>query len=176
MKRALIVSLLLPPLLIGAVLGAVAVFDGGTEEAIPAVSATPSESPSPTPSPTAEPTDEPSPSPTPKVCADNPDPATDENVQVDSPSPGDEVASPVYVSGRVAAFEAVFQITIYDASGAVIADQSGLSELGQELSPFSEDVLFSVAVPTPACLWVYELSAADGTQIHIAQVPITLKP
>lgn len=51
-----------------------------------------------------------------------------------------------------------------------------MSAEGQTLSPFSEDVTFSVGAPTSACLWVYEASARDGSPIHVGQVPVLLQP
>jgi len=71
------------------------------------------------------------------VCAPNPAPATPDFNQVDTPTAGQAVSSPVTVSGRILAFEAVFQVTIYDASGNTIAHVTGMSANGTELSPFS---------------------------------------
>jgi hypothetical protein len=110
------------------------------------------------------------------VCRDNPDPANDDEVQVEAPLGGDPVTSPVTVRGEVAAFEATFKITIYDAAGATIADVTGMSSEGQTLAPFSEDVPFSVSQETDACLWVYESSARDGSPTNVVQVPIRLQP
>ncbi len=110
------------------------------------------------------------------VCLNNPSPATADVVRVDTPSSGDLVMSPVTVSGQIAAFEATFRITIFDATGSQIADQIGMSAEGQVLSAFSEDVTFSVSDETPACLWVYENSAQNGEPIHVIQVPIRLEP
>ena len=56
----------------------------------------------------------------------------------------------------------MFQITIYDAQGNEIVDQFAMSNEGQTLAPFSESVPFTVTQATPACLWVYEISAQDG--------------
>ncbi|HEV8573715.1 MAG TPA: Gmad2 immunoglobulin-like domain-containing protein [Dehalococcoidia bacterium] len=110
------------------------------------------------------------------VCAENPDPANDEQVQVDEPLGGDPVSSPLTVRGRVAAFEATFQITIFDASGKVLGDTQGMSSEGQTLAPFEEEITFSVTQETPACLWVYEKSARDGASIHVLQTPVRLVP
>jgi len=116
-------------------------------------------------------------SPTPnEVCAENPDPATDDLNRVDSPSPGDTVSSPITVSGEIAAFEAAFRITIFDADGEIIADETGMSAEGQTLAPFTEYVPFSVDEETPACIWVYENSARDGEPVNVVQVPVTLEP
>ena len=121
-----------------------------------------------------EPTDTPNALAT--VCADNPDPANDEQVQVDEPLGGDPITSPVTVRGMVAAFEATFKITIYDATGATLADVTGMSLEGQTLAPFEEEVPFTVTQETPACLWVYESSAMDGQPIHVIQIPVRLQP
>jgi hypothetical protein len=110
------------------------------------------------------------------VCAPNPDPGEPETVVVDTPSDEDEVTSPVTVSGSFAVFEAQFNITIYDADGSVIADVPGHTAEAFILSPFSEDVEFSVDEPTEACLWVYDASERDGSPIDVVQVPLTLLP
>jgi Immunoglobulin-like domain of bacterial spore germination len=118
----------------------------------------------------------PTPTAAPSVCQPNPDPAPAGVAVVDSPAAGDSVTSPVTVSGRFLAFEAQFNITIFDAAGAKIVDAPAHSEEGQVLSPFSLDVPFSVTVATPACIWVYDLSAADGSIIDVVQIPVTLEP
>jgi hypothetical protein len=110
------------------------------------------------------------------VCRENPDPANDSLVQVDEPLGGDPVTSPVQVRGRVAAFEATFRVTIFDAAGTTIADVTGMSSEGQTLAPFEVEVPFTVTQETPACLWVYEASARDGQPIHVLQTPIRLQP
>jgi hypothetical protein len=117
------------------------------------------------------------PSPIANVCQTNPNPATSAQTVVNQPASGDQVTSPLTVSGQIAAFEAQFNIAIKDASGADIASQPGHSQEGQMLSPFSESVPFTVATQTPACLWVFDISNADGvTPTQVVQVPITLVP
>jgi len=125
------------------------------------------------PEPTAQ-----SPTPTgqPDVCQPNPDAASADVADVTSPSAGDSVTSPVTISGQIVAFEAQFKITIFDAAGGKIADVPARSAEGQVLSPFSEDVFFSVTEETPACIWVYDLSEADGSIIDVVQIPVTLEP
>ena len=110
------------------------------------------------------------------VCAENPDPATNDFNQVDIPNARDSVASPITVQGRVLAFEATFRITIFDAAGNTIADETAMSAEGQTLAPFRTDVPFSVSEETPACMWVYESSARDGSPIHVRQIPLVLLP
>ncbi len=112
------------------------------------------------------------------VCQPNPDPATPEFQVIDQPSAGDTVTSPVTISGRVVAFEAVFQVTIFDADGNTLVDTFGMSQQTEvgELAPFSIDVLFDVDESALACIWVYEESAMDGSRINVGQIPVTLSP
>lgn len=115
-------------------------------------------------------------SPADNVCGVNPDPADATTNVVDSPAPGDEITSPVEVTGQIAAFEATFRIALYGATGAEIVDVQGTSIEGQTLAPYSESVEFTVTEETPACLWVYEASAMDGRSINVVQVPVVLLP
>lgn len=117
-------------------------------------------------------------SPTPvSVCGTNPDPATPSDAVITAPAANDQVTSPLMVSGTIAAFEAVFQISIKDAAGNDIATQQGMSSEGQTLAPFGESVPFSVTAATPACVWVFQISAMDGvTPVNITQIPVTLAP
>ena len=112
----------------------------------------------------------------PEVCQPNPAPATPDLLVVDEPNAGDTVTSPVTISGQVLAFEAQFNITIFDSAGTTLADVSGTSAEGQILAPFSEDVSFSVTEETPACIWVYDVSEADGSPVQVGQIPVTLSP
>ncbi len=114
----------------------------------------------------------------PDVCQPNPDPATSEFQVIDQPSADDAVTSPVTISGRIVANEATFQVTIFDAAGNTLVDASGMNQQTEvgELASFSIDVPFDVDEPTPACIWVYEASAMDGSSINVGQIPVTLSP
>lgn len=109
-------------------------------------------------------------------CPENPDPASEEVVVIDTPQPGDVVSSPLVIAGAAAAFEAVIQITVLDADGNELIDQSDLTEDGQTLSPFDVTLSFVVEQATEACLQVYSYSARDGSRTNIAQVPLLLSP
>ena len=111
------------------------------------------------------------------VCATNPDPATPDINTVTFPAPGDVLTSPIQITGQIAVFEAQFNITIYDAQGNVIADEPAMSNEGQTLAPFSVSVPFTVTAPTAACIWVYDISNADGVSLQdVVQIPVTLQP
>ena len=123
-------------------------------------------------------TGSPVPTPFPDVCLPNPDPATSAFYILDRPAPSSEVTSPVTVSGQVNYFEARYQIAIYDASGAPIVETFGTAQQPDigVIGPFSHDVAFAVSELTPACLWVYEQSAQDGSPVHVGQSPLVLLP
>jgi len=139
---------------------------------------TPSLSPSPSASPTPSLSPSPSPTPFPDVCLPNPDPATSEFQIIETPAPLTEVTSPVTVSGQVNAFEGTYQIAIFDADGTPLVETFGTAQqpdLGV-LGPFSSDLTFIVTEPTPACIWVFEESARDGSPINVGQIPVVLLP
>jgi len=143
----------------------------------PSASVTSTPHASATTAPTATVAHTATPSPIANVCQTNPNPATSAQTVVSLPQSGDQVTSPLAVSGQIAAFEAQFNIAIKDAAGNDIATQPGHPQQGQTLSPFNESVPFTVATQTPACLWVFDISNADGvTPTQVAQVPITLMP
>ena len=151
--------------------------DGATPapDGAPTPAVTESEEETPTPAETRSPGETPTP---PNVCEPNPDPATPEFQVIDQPSEGDTVTSPVTISGLVLAFEATYQIGIFDADGNPIVETFGTAGPGEAgvLAPFSIDVAFDVDEATPACIWVYEASARDGSRIHVGQIPVTLSP
>jgi hypothetical protein len=135
--------------------------------ALPAPTVTPA-GPSPTPASTA----------VPNVCKANPSPVNpaDPNIIVRSPEPGTVVTSPLLITGLARVFEAQFNVTLYGELGGVIAETTGMAEQGQELSPFEVELTFAVGREQPACLWVFALSAEDGSRIDVVQVPIALAP
>ena len=122
-----------------------------------------------TPSPAPE-------TPIANVCQPNPAPGTPQTIQVDSPEPLTKHQGKVTVVGKIAAFEATFKIRIFDANGAVISGATAMSAEGQVLSPFSQEVFAQVLSEQPACVWVYEESAIDGSPTNVAQVPVVMKP
>ena len=123
-----------------------------------------------TPTPTTTPTT------VSNVCLPNPDPVTPNVLVIETPRPGDEVRSPFPVTGRIAAFEATFRIELFDSKGRTISEMAGISLGGQTLSRFAERVTFPQTAVGPACLWVFERSARDGSPIHVGQVPLILLP
>ena len=167
-------KLLVAPLL--ALLALLFACDNGGDVGDTGGDVTPGTTPGVTVSP--EPQTTPTPTPAADVCQTNPDPATPEFQVIDEPGLEDSVTSPIAISGRILAFEGTYQIGIFDAAGDPIVETFGTAagmEVG-ELAPFSVTVGFNVDEPTPACLWVYEASARDGSPIHVGQIPVTLLP
>lgn len=110
-------------------------------------------------------------------CQSNPDPvdASDPSIIVTAPASGATVTSPVHVAGQARVFEATVSLTLFDANGDEITSTTTNAAEGQVLSAFSTDVSFSVTSDTPACLWVFESSAKDGSPVNVVQVPLTLR-
>ena len=154
--------------------------DNGGDGATPAPDGAPTPAASDSENGTPTPTETPAGTATaePEVCQPNPDPVTPKFQVIDQPSADDTVTSPVTISGQVLAFEATYQIGIFDAAGNLIVETFGTAGPGEagELAPFSIDVSFDVDEATPACIWVYEASAMDGSSIHVGQIPVTLSP
>jgi hypothetical protein len=112
------------------------------------------------------------------VCQSNPSPvdAADPSIIVTAPATNAAVTSPIHVTGQARVFEAAVSLTLFDAAGDEIVSTTTMAAEGQTLSPFSTDVAFSVTSDTPACLWVFESSAQDGSPINVVQIPISLRP
>ncbi|GIW13587.1 MAG: hypothetical protein KatS3mg062_1026 [Tepidiforma sp.] len=86
------------------------------------------------------------------------------------------VTSPLTVTGMVAAFEAQFEAELLDGAQNQLASVHGMSQQGQQLSPFTVTLNFSVTAPTPGCLRIYQYSPADGSMTKVVQVPLVLMP
>jgi hypothetical protein len=173
MKRLLLIALIIPALLI------IACGDDGEESppnGNPAATQSVHPNDEPTPgddTPAVEPATE---TPIANVCQPNPSPGTPQTVQIDTPAPFSKHRAKLTVTGKIAAPEATFKIRIFDGNGAVISGAGAMSAEGQVLSPFSQEVLAAVAEEQPACIWVYEESAQDGSPTNVAQVPVVIQP
>lgn len=113
------------------------------------------------------------------ACGANPGPPDSAYpaIVVSAPAAGASSTSPLVVSGQARVFEAVVSLALKDGTGATIVAATTQAQAGAPaLAPFSTSISFSVAAVTPACLWVFEASARDGSPINIVQVPLTLLP
>jgi hypothetical protein len=151
--------------------------------------------PTPTSAPvlTPEVTPEPSPTPTavPNVCPENPDPAGPDIMVLEEPQQDDALTSPAHVRGwglGIGFEDAGVQVVIYDSTGEPVAEvrvpplsaegriPPSTMEVGEFSAPFAADVAFQTVLPQPGCVQVFELSAADGSPIHLVQIPVLLEP
>jgi hypothetical protein len=150
--------------------------------------------PSPTTAPVLTPavaaTVNPTPTSVPNVCPENPDPAGPEIMVVEEPRKNDALTSPAHVRGWGAGIgfeKAGVRVAIYDATGEPVAQAKAppLSAegrippptltVGEFSAPFAADIAFRTIVDQPGCVRVFELSAADGSPIHVVQVPVLLQ-
>lgn len=151
--------------------------------------------PTPTPAsvltPAVTATPSPTPTPVPNVCPENPDPASPDIMVVEEPGENDTLTSPAHVRGWGAGIgfeDAGVQVAIYDATGEPVAEvrvpplspegriPPSTIEVGEFSAPFAADITFSTIVEQPGCVEVFELSAADGSPIHVVQIPVLLMP
>jgi len=151
--------------------------------------------PTPTSAPVLTPEVTPTPSPTPtavpNVCPENPDPAGPDIMVLEEPQQDDALTSPAHVRGwglGIGFEDAGVQVVIYDATGEPVAEvrvpplspegriPPSTIEVGEFSAPFAADVTFQTVLPQPGCVQVFELSAADGSPIHVVQIPVLLQP
>lgn len=128
----------------------------------------PSGSPTTPASPTAEPTVEPSPSP-----SDGAKPA----IVVRTPVAGDEVVSPLTVSGTADVFEGTVSIRILDANGQELAATFATATCGSGCrGKYTEEVFFFTEGRQDGTIEVFESSAEDGSPLNLVRVPVVLVP
>jgi immunoglobulin-like protein involved in spore germination len=112
-----------------------------------------------------------------EACPPNPSPPdpADPSIIVDTPVSGQQITSPVLISGQARVFEAVVSITIAQG-GKPIVETTTMAAEGQVLSPFSVQVPFMLAgdvTEGSGCIRVFESSAKDGSPINVVQIPVT---
>jgi Immunoglobulin-like domain of bacterial spore germination/Sporulation and spore germination len=96
-------------------------------------------------------------------------------ILVQTPGIGERVSSPVHISGTADVFEAVVSIAILDQHGKVIASTFTMATCGTGCrGTWETDVDYDVASTQPGTIRVYEVSAMDGSEIHVVNIPVTL--
>jgi len=152
---------------------------------------TPTATPPPVLTPVVTATPTPTPTAVVNVCPENPDPAGPEIMVVEEPQEDDVLTSPAHVRGWGAGIgfeDAGVRVAIYDATGEPVAERAApplasegripppTLEVTEFSAPFAADIAFRTIAAQPGCVEVFELSAADGSPIHVVQVPVLLKP
>ncbi len=98
-------------------------------------------------------------------------------IVVQTPRAGDEVVSPVTVSGSANVFEATVAIAIFDDDGQQLAATFATASCGSGCrGTYTAEVAFFVEERQDATIEVFEESAEDGTAINVVRVPVVLVP
>jgi len=98
-------------------------------------------------------------------------------ILVELPAPGDEVPSPLNLSGTANTFEATFQAEVVDGSGRVVGERFVTATSGSGTrGTYSAKLPFTVDSSGPGKLVVFELSAEDGSRTHEIEIPLELIP
>jgi len=96
-------------------------------------------------------------------------------ILVEHPLPDGRVTSPLHVTGTADAFEATFEYELKDSVGVVLAKGFTTASTGNGTrGTFELSVPFTVDHAQDGTLVVYESSAADGSRIHIREIPLRL--
>jgi hypothetical protein len=74
-------------------------------------------------------------------------------------------------------FEAVVSIAILDEHGRTVASTFTMATCGTGCrGSYATDVRYHVDTRQPGTLRVYEVSAKDGSPIHVVEIPVILTP
>jgi hypothetical protein len=96
-------------------------------------------------------------------------------ILVESPLPFAEVTSPLQIIGTANTFEATFQVNVTDADGLIVYDDFAMATAGNGTrGTFDITVSFDIARPGIGSVIVFELSAEDGSQVNVVEVPLNV--
>ena len=96
-------------------------------------------------------------------------------ILVESPLPLQAVASPLRVTGTANTFEATFEYELVGPDGKVVASHFVTATSGSGTrGTFDFTVPYKVDRYGVGELVVYELSAKDGSRIHLVEIPIRM--
>lgn len=105
--------------------------------------------------------------------------ADTERISVDSPADGDEISSPLTVTGEIDTLDNEFWISAVDADGEHIIDYPARSNdyVDGEMTPFDVSVPFTVGEEAPVCVWVYRVNVQGvETQEEAIRIPVKFLP
>jgi hypothetical protein len=98
-------------------------------------------------------------------------------ILVEAPGVGERISSPVTIAGTSDVFEAVVSIEILDENGDTVASTFTMATCGTGCrGSYTTDVEYSIETRQPGTIRVYEVSAMDGSPIHIVEIPVMLTP
>jgi Immunoglobulin-like domain of bacterial spore germination/Sporulation and spore germination len=98
-------------------------------------------------------------------------------ITVQSPVIGEQVTSPVTVSGTADVFEAVVSLRVLDQAGNELARTFTNATCGTGCrGSYAVTISYSVAQSEPGTIEVFETSAKDGSPVNVQLIPVTLTP
>lgn len=98
-------------------------------------------------------------------------------ILVESPTVGDELRSPLRVTGSANTFEATFVVRLTDGEDRELAEQVVTATSGSgDRGTFDVTVPFEIDAATAGVLLAFERSAEDGSQLHLVEIPLRLAP
>jgi hypothetical protein len=98
-------------------------------------------------------------------------------ILVESPRIGERVSSPVTISGTADVFEAVVSIAILDEHRNTVASSFTMATCGTGCrGTYTTDIRYHVGTRQPGTIRVYEVSAKDGSPLHVVEIPVILTP
>jgi hypothetical protein len=104
-------------------------------------------------------------------------PAGKPAIAVETPRSGDELVSPIGISGRARTQSGTLVVEILGADGRELAAVSVDTSCGAGCrGEFSANLAFFVETRESGTVRVFEPSAEDGTALHTTEVAITLVP
>ncbi len=95
-------------------------------------------------------------------------------ILVETPAPGETVSSPLEISGTANVFEATVSYSLEDANGNEIAKGFATASCGTGCrGTFETSVEFDAAGSSSGTLFVFEVSAEDGSRTKTVEIPLT---
>jgi germination protein M len=99
------------------------------------------------------------------------------SVLVESPTLGEQVSSPLRITGTANTFEATFNVEVVDERGRVLGKRFVTATSGSGTrGTFDAEVPFKANGAGPGKLVVFEVSAEDGSRIHEVEIPLQITP
>jgi hypothetical protein len=98
-------------------------------------------------------------------------------ITVQNPAIGQQVTSPVTVSGTADVFEAVVSVRILNSAGNEIARTFSTASCGTGCrGNYSVPISYTVAQEGPGMIEVFESSPKNGQPVNVQLIPVTLTP
>jgi hypothetical protein len=98
-------------------------------------------------------------------------------IHVETPAIGDTVMSPLVFSGTANVFEATLNYQLLDAEGEVIAEDFVTATCGTGCrGTFEASVPFEYEGEPRGTFRAFELSAKDGSEINVVEIPVAFEP